>query len=69
MTYDVRLREASEGGRIPNDERDDPGIRVPPPPVYLLALLLGLALDRKVHVPPLAERGGAHSGGRWWEAE
>jgi len=38
---------------MPNDERDDPGIRVPPPPVYLLALLLGLALDRKVHVPVL----------------
>ena len=36
---------------MPNDERGDPGIRVPPPPVYLLTLLLGLALDRKVHVP------------------
>jgi protein-S-isoprenylcysteine O-methyltransferase Ste14 len=45
------LREASEGGRVPNDERDKPGIRVPPPPIYLLALLLGLLLDRRMHVP------------------
>jgi protein-S-isoprenylcysteine O-methyltransferase Ste14 len=36
---------------MPNDERDKPGIRVPPPPIYLLALLLGLLLDRRVHVP------------------
>jgi protein-S-isoprenylcysteine O-methyltransferase Ste14 len=34
-----------------NDERDKPGIRVPPPPIYLLALFLGLLLDRRVHVP------------------
>ena len=34
-----------------NDERDKPGIRVPPPPIYLLALLLGLLLDRRMHVP------------------
>ncbi len=33
------------------DERDKPGIRVPPPPIYLLALLLGLLLDRRMHVP------------------
>jgi protein-S-isoprenylcysteine O-methyltransferase Ste14 len=33
------------------DKPDNPGIRVPPPPVYLLALLLGLLLDRKAHVP------------------
>jgi protein-S-isoprenylcysteine O-methyltransferase Ste14 len=33
------------------DGQDKPGIRVPPPPVYLLALLLGLLADRKVHVP------------------
>ena len=33
------------------DEPDNPSIRVPPPPVYLLALLLGLLLDRKAHVP------------------
>ena len=45
------LREASEGGRVSNDEPDKPGIRVPPPPIYLLALLLGLLLDRRMHVP------------------
>jgi protein-S-isoprenylcysteine O-methyltransferase Ste14 len=36
---------------VSNDERDKPGIRVPPPPIYLLALLLGLLLDRRMHVP------------------
>ena len=36
---------------MPNDERDKPGIRVPPPLIYLLALLLGLLLDRRAHVP------------------
>jgi protein-S-isoprenylcysteine O-methyltransferase Ste14 len=36
---------------MPNDERDKPGIRVPPPPIYLLALILGLLLDRRAHVP------------------
>ena len=36
---------------MPNDERDKPGIRLPPPPIYLLALLLGLLLDRRAHVP------------------
>ena len=36
---------------MPNDEPDKPGIRVPPPPIYLLALLLGLLLDRSMHVP------------------
>ena len=36
---------------MPNDERDKPGIRVPPPPIYLFALLLGLLLDRRAHVP------------------
>jgi protein-S-isoprenylcysteine O-methyltransferase Ste14 len=34
-----------------NDERDKPGIWVPPPPIYLLALLLGLLLDRRAQVP------------------
>jgi len=33
------------------DDQDKPGIRVPPPPVYLLALLLGLLLDRRAHIP------------------
>ena len=35
------------------DEPDNPGIKVPPPLVYLLALLLGLLVDRKVQVPLL----------------
>jgi len=34
-----------------NGEQDKPGIRVPPPLVYLLALLSGLVLDRRAHVP------------------
>jgi protein-S-isoprenylcysteine O-methyltransferase Ste14 len=34
-----------------SDDQDTPGIRVPPPPVYLLALLLGILLDRRAHVP------------------
>ena len=38
------------------DEQDNPGIRVPPPPFYLLGLLLGLLLDRRVHVPFLPPR-------------
>ena len=33
------------------DEQDNPGIWVPPPLLYLLALLLGLLLDRRAHVP------------------
>ena len=33
------------------DEQDNPGIRVPPPPIYVLALLLGLLLDRRAHIP------------------
>ncbi len=33
------------------DNRDNPGIRVPPPLIYLLPLLLGLLLDKKAHVP------------------
>jgi protein-S-isoprenylcysteine O-methyltransferase Ste14 len=36
---------------VSNDERDKPGNRVPPAPIYLLALLLGLLLDRRMHVP------------------
>jgi len=34
-----------------SDELDNPGIKVPPPLIYLLPLLLGLALDRRKHVP------------------
>ena len=33
------------------DEQDNPGGRVPPPLTYLLTLLLGLVLDRRLHVP------------------
>ncbi len=33
------------------DDHDNTGIRVPPPPVYLLTLHLGLLLDRRLHVP------------------
>jgi protein-S-isoprenylcysteine O-methyltransferase Ste14 len=34
-----------------NDERDNPSIKVPPPLIYLLPLVLGLLLDRRSHVP------------------
>jgi hypothetical protein len=34
-----------------NDEPDNPGIKVPPPLIYLLPLLLGSILDRKIHLP------------------
>jgi protein-S-isoprenylcysteine O-methyltransferase Ste14 len=37
------------------DEQDTPGIWLPPPLVYLLALLLGLGLDRRAHVPFLPQ--------------
>ena len=33
------------------DHQDNPGIRVPPPLIYLLALLLGVLLDRRAHLP------------------
>ncbi len=32
------------------NEQDNPGIRIPPPLIYLLPLLLGLILDRRVHI-------------------
>jgi protein-S-isoprenylcysteine O-methyltransferase Ste14 len=38
------------------DDHDNPGIQVPPPLIYLLALLLGLLLDRRLHVPFLPRR-------------
>jgi protein-S-isoprenylcysteine O-methyltransferase Ste14 len=40
------------------DHQDNPGIRVPPPLIYLLALLLGLLLNRRLHIPFLS-RGAA----------
>jgi protein-S-isoprenylcysteine O-methyltransferase Ste14 len=36
------------------DDQDNPGIRVPPPLIYLLALLLGLLLNRRLHIPFLS---------------
>jgi protein-S-isoprenylcysteine O-methyltransferase Ste14 len=36
------------------DHQDNPGIRVPPPLIYLLALLLGLLLNRRLHLPFLS---------------
>jgi protein-S-isoprenylcysteine O-methyltransferase Ste14 len=33
------------------DDQDYAGIWIPPPPIYLLTLLLGLLLDRRAHVP------------------
>jgi protein-S-isoprenylcysteine O-methyltransferase Ste14 len=38
------------------DEQDNPGIRVPPPLIYLLPLVLGLLLNRRAHVPFLPRR-------------
>jgi protein-S-isoprenylcysteine O-methyltransferase Ste14 len=38
------------------DEQDTPGIRVPPPLLYLLPLALGLLLDRRLHIPFLPHR-------------
>jgi protein-S-isoprenylcysteine O-methyltransferase Ste14 len=33
------------------DERDNPGIRVPPPLIYVVPLLVGLMLDKRRHLP------------------
>jgi hypothetical protein len=33
------------------DNQDNPGIKVPPPLIYLLPLVSGLLLDRRAHVP------------------
>jgi protein-S-isoprenylcysteine O-methyltransferase Ste14 len=59
-----------------NEERDNPGIKVPPPLIYLLPLVLGLILDRKAHVPFLPSGvvriigwpliGGGVLIGGWW---
>ena len=38
------------------DDQGNPGIRVPPPLIYLLPLLLGLFLDSRSHVPFLPRR-------------
>jgi protein-S-isoprenylcysteine O-methyltransferase Ste14 len=38
------------------EEQDNPGGWLPPPLTYLLTLLLGLVLDRRLHVPFLPHR-------------
>ena len=38
------------------DEQDNPGGWLPPPLTYLLTLLLGLVLDRRLHLPFLPNR-------------
>ena len=45
-----------------NDERDNPGIRVPPPLIYLLPLVVGLLLDRRSHVAFLPRGVSSHIG-------
>jgi protein-S-isoprenylcysteine O-methyltransferase Ste14 len=45
------------------DDQDDPGIRVPPPLIYLLPLILGLLLNRRAPVPFLPR--GAARGIGW----
>ena len=59
-----------------NNEPDNPGIKVPPPLIYFLPLLLGSILKRKAHLPllpsgvvrivgwPLIGSGGLIAG--WW---
>ena len=34
-----------------HDERDNPGFLLPPPLTYLLPLVFGLLLDRRIHLP------------------
>ena len=34
-----------------SDKQDNPGIRVPPPLIYVLPLILGLLLDGRTHAP------------------
>jgi protein-S-isoprenylcysteine O-methyltransferase Ste14 len=45
------------------NDQDDPGIRVPPPLIYLLPLILGLLLNRRAPVPFLPR--GAARGIGW----
>jgi hypothetical protein len=35
------------------DYRDEPGIKVPPPLIYLVPLVLGVLLDRRRYLPLL----------------
>jgi len=41
------------------DGQDNPGIKVPPPLIYVVPLVLGLMLNRRVHLPylPFLSRG------------
>ena len=48
--FRVVPREASGGERVFDDEWDNPGIKMPPPLIYLLPLILGLLVDRKAHL-------------------
>jgi protein-S-isoprenylcysteine O-methyltransferase Ste14 len=45
---------------MPSDEQDNPGIKVPPPLIYLMPLVLGLVLDTRAHVH-LLPRGAARA--------
>jgi protein-S-isoprenylcysteine O-methyltransferase Ste14 len=45
------------------DEQDNPGIKVPPPLIYMVPLVLGLILDRRRHIPYLPR--GAARGLGW----
>jgi protein-S-isoprenylcysteine O-methyltransferase Ste14 len=52
------------------DNQDNPGIRPPPPLIYLVPLAAGLVLDRRLHLPFLPRRaarplGWALFGGSW----
>ena len=38
------------------DNQDNPGIKVPPPLIYVVPLVLGLLLDRRARLPFLAHR-------------
>ena len=39
-----------------DEDQDNPGILLPPPLTYLLALVFGLLVDRRIHVPFLPRR-------------
>src|ERR671917_2411262 len=45
------------------DDQDSPGIRVPPPLIYLLPLVLGTVLDRRAPLPFLPRRAARSLGG------
>ena len=39
-----------------DEDRDNPGFLLPPPLTYLLPLVFGLLLDRRIHVPRKCRR-------------